>query len=99
MNAPRSRRDFVRTLAIAPALGAIAGAEADEVPADRKSVVDARMDLVVARFGEHLDADARKAVRAEVADIALRAERLRSFPLDNGDGPSPVFTPDRAAPG
>ena len=60
--------------------------------------VEARMALVLARFGKHLDADARKSVRSEIESLVRRAETLRKFPLDNGDGPFPVFTPFRAAP-
>jgi hypothetical protein len=57
---------------------------------------DARMDLVLARFGKQLDPAARKTVRAEVESIVKRAEALRKFPLTNGDGPFPIFRPYRA---
>jgi hypothetical protein len=57
---------------------------------------DARMELVIARFGKHLDESARKSVRAEVESHVRRAEALRKIPLDNGDGPFPVFHPYRA---
>ena len=54
------------------------------------------MDLVLARFGKQLDEAARKSVRAEIDLITRRAETLRKFALDNGDGPYPVFQPYRA---
>jgi hypothetical protein len=100
MIARHHRRDFVRALALG-ASGAtlttpspLRAVEAhDEKPKDE---VDARMELILARFGARLDAEARKAVRAEVEAIVRRAEGLRRFPLDNGDGPFPVFTPYRA---
>jgi hypothetical protein len=72
------------------------GDEPKAEPAKPKTEADARMELVLARFGKHLDADARKAVRDEVNSIVRRAEGLRKFPLTNGDGPYPVFTPYRA---
>jgi hypothetical protein len=107
------RRDFVRSLTIgasAAALGAPAALRADEPKKDEpkknepkkpepaKTEADARMELVLARFGKQkeLDADALKAVRAEIGQITRRAESLRKFALENGDGPHPVFHPYRA---
>lgn len=88
------RRDFVRALALGGASGLVAvpAAADDEKGEDKpRTEADARFDLVVARFGKHLDADARKAVRSEVEALVRRAEALRTFPLDNGDGPMPIF--------
>ena len=99
MDKPHHRRDFVRVLAFgAPALVlSEPGALADDPPKEaKKTEADARMELVLARFGKHLDEAARKSVRSEVEMIVRRAETLRKFELDNGDGPSPVFQPYRA---
>lgn len=72
-------------------------AEPDSKNADPiASEVEARMNLVLARFGDRLDDKARKDVRREVEAIVRRARELRRFPLDNGDGPHPVFVPYRA---
>jgi hypothetical protein len=60
------------------------------------SEADARMELVLARFGKQLDDPAREAVRREIDAITRRAESLRKFALENGDGPFPVFHPYRA---
>jgi hypothetical protein len=96
------RRDFVRALVFgAPATSlALRDAAGNEEPkkdaAPPRIEADARMELVLARFGTQLDADARASVRAEVESIVRRAEMLRKFPLGNGDGPFPVFTPYRA---
>jgi hypothetical protein len=65
-------------------------------PAPRHWEADARMDLVLARYGKHLDSEDRKAVRAEVEMIVRRAESLRKFEITNADGPYPVFIPYRA---
>ena len=99
------RRDFVRTLALGAA-GLVAGAPAradddpkpDEDPAEarRKAEVEARMDLVLARYGEKLDEEARKAVRRDVEVVDRRGERMRQYAMENGDGPFPVFRPYRA---
>ena len=56
---------------------------------------DARMSYILARFGGHLDPSARKTIRAEIDGLVRRSEALRKFPLDNGDGPFPVFRPYR----
>jgi hypothetical protein len=100
------RRDFVRalilggpaaTLAAGPAVGDEKD-EPDKAPTAKpapKSEADARMDLILARFANQLDDDARAAVRDEVEAIVRRAELLRKFSLDNGDGPFPIFIPYR----
>jgi hypothetical protein len=104
---PRHRRDFLRAVALTGPAAVLAGGPVagddkigqarEAIPADPpRSEVDARMDLILARFGKLLDADARASVRAEVESIVRRMEMLRTFPLDNGDGPFPVFIPYRA---
>jgi hypothetical protein len=105
------RRDFVRSLALGASAAALAAPAArgaddekakekkdekkDEVPKP-KTEADARMELVLARYGNQLDEAARKSVRSEVESHVRRAEALRKIPLDNGDGPFPVFHPYRA---
>ncbi|MFO0953691.1 MAG: hypothetical protein U0835_21560 [Isosphaeraceae bacterium] len=105
---PTGRREF---LGIGLALGASAAvvaagaddpkpkaeaAKKDEPKPDEKSEADARMEIVLTRYGPQLDADARRAVRREIEMITRRAEGLRKFALENGDGPFPVFHPYRA---
>ena len=55
------------------------------------------MDVLMSRFGKHpqLDDKARASIRNGVATVVNRAETLRKIPLDNGDGPFPVFHPYR----
>ena len=106
MDEPSHRRDFVRALALGG--GAVAltrpvladdekdkDKPRDEAPKPRTEV-DARMDLILARYGKYLDDAAKKSVRAEVESIVKRGEQLREFALTNGDEPFPVFTPYRA---
>src|SRR5438309_1945041 len=103
------RRDFVRSLALGASAVALTSpspvraeddkekeksAKPDDAPKP-KTEADARMDLVLARFGKQLDEAARKSIRAEVEDHVRRAQALRKIPLDNGDGPFPVFRPYR----
>jgi hypothetical protein len=96
------RRDFVRSLGLAGAAGLVSGGRSsaqepdEEKPAPERSEADARMDLVLARYGKHLDDDARLSVRRDVEAVVRRGERLRAFELSNGDGPMPVFSPYRA---
>jgi hypothetical protein len=102
------RRHFVQslvlgasaaTLVVRPAAGDEKPGKEDGKPGSAepksKTEVDARMELVLARFGERLDDDARASIGAEVGAIVRRAGMLREFPLENGDGPFPVFTPYR----
>ncbi len=53
------------------------------------------MEVVLARYGDGLDDEHRKAIRGEVEGIVRRAEQLRQFELENGDGPSLIFRPYR----
>jgi hypothetical protein len=105
----RHRREFLRELTvIVGTTAAMAGggaARGDEPPGAKpeppvdpsvKAEVDARMGLVVARFGDRLDPKARERVRAQVERQVRRDRSLRQFKLENGDGPFPVFTPFRA---
>lgn len=98
MSATSHRRDFVRGLALGGTAAitspALANAHADDAPPARTEV-DARMDLILARYGGFLDDDARKTIRNEVQSIVRRGEALRKFPLTNADEPSPVFSPYR----
>ena len=112
MDNPSHRRDFVKTIALGASAAALtsparAGADADAPefvgppkpkpePKARPTEVEARMSLVTSRFGTLLDEGRRKAVEARVNSIVRRAEALRKFELDNGEGPFPVFTPYRA---
>jgi hypothetical protein len=109
MTRPESipRRDFARALAAAAVVAP--GALADEPKAADETKdkpkegpkppdeVDARMALLLARYGKHaqLDEKARAAIRNEVAGVVRRGEALRKVPLGNGDGPFPVFHPYR----
>ena len=95
MSESTSRRAWLRALALAAPASAISvPASADEPKAP--SEVDARMGLILARFGDKLDPEARKLVRAEVESIVRRVEELRKVKLTNADGPFPVFSPFRA---
>jgi hypothetical protein len=105
---PIPRRGFGRALAAAAMI--TPGALGDEPKAkDEKDKegpkepqkpldeVEARMAILMARFGKHsqIDEKARAAIRGDVAAAVRRAETLRKFPLSNGDGPYPVFHPHR----
>jgi hypothetical protein len=97
-----SRRRFLRRTA---ALGAAAAATplpaaTGQEPAAEddplRAEVDARMALVVARFGRHLDDAAREEVRRQVEGVVRQGRALRQSPLANGDEPMPIFRPFRA---
>lgn len=95
------RRDFVRGLAV---VGSVAGlgrsARADDDPdkkdPDLTAEINARMDLILSRYGASLDEAARNAIRLDLESIVRRADALRQFELTNGDEPFPVFIPYRS---
>lgn len=94
-----TRRVLMRDLTLAGAAAAAAGVvpmsetAAAEAESKRPTEADARMDYLLARFGEHLDEAARKVVRSEVESQVRRSEQLRKLEADNGVGPFPVFRP------
>jgi hypothetical protein len=95
-----SRRGFVRTLALGGAAGLVArsapAGTQDPAEDDRPDPeVEARMALILARYGERLDDESRKAIYREVEGIVRRGRRLKDYPLDNGDEPFPIFHPYR----
>jgi hypothetical protein len=106
------RRDLLRGLALGTASGLLSvptargqdddpGKKPDQKPDEpappaKPTEVEARMALVLARYGDQLDGDARALVRSEIEGHVRRAEALRKRPLGNGDGPFPVFHPYRA---
>lgn len=98
------RRDFVLgwSLGLVPSLvvprdrargdAAPPGPPPDPIQAE----TDARLALVLARYGARLDEEARKSIRSEIESQVRRAEGLRHFALTNGEGPFPVFKPYRS---
>jgi hypothetical protein len=97
---PSRRRFLRRTAALGAAAATPLPATAGQEPAAEddplRAEVDARMALVVARFGRHLDDAAREEVRRQVEGVVRQGRALRQSPLANGDEPMPVFRPYRA---
>jgi hypothetical protein len=105
-----SRREWVGAIAIGfagagtRALPGLPAAQ-DPKPTDTKqppadepsppSDADARLDLVLARFGKHLDEAARQAVTREIQVVVNRGKQLREYALENDDAPMPLFLPYR----
>jgi hypothetical protein len=97
-----SRRGFVRTLALGGAAGLVARpsrAEPQDPAGEAKSELDpeveARMALILARYGERLDDDAKRAIYQEVEGVVQRGRRLKDVALENADELFPVFHPYR----
>ncbi|HEU5117418.1 MAG TPA: hypothetical protein VFT74_12310 [Isosphaeraceae bacterium] len=99
------RRDFVRALGLTGSvslLGRDVSRAQEQEPnkpalAPEPTEADARMALIMARYGRHLDEEARQSVRRDVEAVIRRGNRMRAFELSNGDEPMPVFTPYRSA--
>lgn len=57
--------------------------------------IDRRLESIKAQFGDRLESAQSIAVRADVSGNYFRARRLRSFPLNDFDGPFTAFIPHR----
>ena len=71
---------------------------ASKAPTDRRraTIVEARLALLRARFGDRWTEEQGAQVRRAVERDVDLAERLRRTPLGNGDEPEIVFVPYRA---
>lgn len=64
-------------------------------PDARAAVVEARYQMLAARFGDRFDAAAEEKLRGDLRRLVDAAEALRALPLANGDEPDFVFPPVR----
>ncbi len=62
-----------------------------ELSAAARAEIDAKVQNIIARWGDRLSEDQRTRLRATVARHVRMLESVRSFPLDNGDPPAPVL--------
>src|SRR4051812_31248640 len=107
--APSHRRQFLAGLTAAVGTTAFTPVtRGDEPPKDghepkmepsEKAEVDARMALVLARFGDKLEPKDRDKVRSQVERQVKRDRTLRQVKLENGGGAFPPFTPYPAGGG
>lgn len=102
--ARQPRRAFFRGVAGFAAAGTAIGASApaiQEPAAEKKpdafrAEVDARMGILLARYGDRLDDKARESIRRDIESNVRRARRLREYALTNGDGPALILVAYRA---
>jgi hypothetical protein len=89
-----ARRRFLKSLAVAPLVPALAPppTPAPAAPSGHEAVAEALAEVVKREFGAHLDAAELEAVRKELARGVERAERLRKAArLRNADEPVSRF--------
>lgn len=79
----------------APMTGASGEAAPPEDPR-HTPIIEARLEELIARFGEQLSDEQRGQVRARIAREVTLAEKLRATALTNADEPEIVFVPYRA---
>lgn len=105
-----SRRDFARTVGVAAGAALLpARARGDEKPKPpaaapppptklstaSQAEADARVQMIVARYGTRLSA-AERAVLARLShDAQEQLDKLRAFALDVGDEPAHIFRAPR----
>jgi len=80
----------------APQVEAPPGQEDEEEPDPVELEVEARMSLLLARYGDQLDDEAREQIRRQVAGNVRRGRALKEFAVGNGDQSASIFRPYRA---
>ncbi len=65
--------------------------QAADLSAAARAEIDAKVQHIIARWGDRLSEDQRTRLRATVTRHVRMLESVRSFPLENGDPPAPVL--------
>jgi hypothetical protein len=91
----KNRRSFLRTLAAAPMLPAVAAASPqDAAPPQRPTAeVDAIAETVRIRFGQYLADDDMPEIKRGIERMLRNAEALAKIKITNGDEPDFMFHP------
>jgi hypothetical protein len=75
-----------------PEIASSAGrANADDAAAARQAEIDARVADVFRRYGDRLSAEQKTEVRRLVGELQKSLDKLREYPLGNGDQPATVL--------
>ena len=106
-----SRRDFARTVGVAAGAALLpARARSDEKPkpsaplppppatklsAASQGEADARVQMIVARYGARLSPAERADLARLSSETQQQLDRLRAFPLDFADEPAHIFRAPR----
>jgi hypothetical protein len=62
----------------------------------RERIVDAKLALAKARFGDRFDSAQWDAIRENITGLTKCGDALRAVPMTNGDEPEIVFVPYRS---
>jgi hypothetical protein len=64
---------------------------ADDAPSARQAEIDARVADVFRRYGDRLSAEQKAEVRRLAGELQKSLDKLRAYPLGNGDQPATVL--------
>jgi len=64
---------------------------ADDIASARQAEIDARVADVFRRYGDRLSAEQKTEVRRLVGELQKSLDKLRAYPLGNGDQPATVL--------
>ena len=62
-----------------------------------RAEVEVKLNNIFRRYGEHLNDGQKTDIRKVMAETQSGLEKMRAFPLDNGDLPATVFRVDRGS--
>ena len=63
----------------------------DDAASARQAEIDARLADIFRRYGDRLSAEQKTEVRRLVGELQKSLDRLRAYPLGNGDQPATVL--------
>lgn len=67
------------------------GSHGDDLSAARQAETDARVAEVYRRYGDRLSAEQKTEVRRLAGELQKALDKLRAYPLGNGDQPATVL--------
>jgi hypothetical protein len=82
---------LTRQVAPADNARALSHAAADDPGSARQAEIDARVTDVFRRYGDRLSAEQKTEVRRLAGELQKSLDKLRAYPLGNGDQPATVL--------
>lgn len=91
---PITRRKFMKAAGLGAVAAASGPALAQDQPRPARSQAELLIDVVRARFGQHLSEAQLKSIQQRLSRQLATADQMKRTQLANGDEPAFVFVPE-----